>query len=91
MEYGVTHNQARNRFEVTVEGNLAYAAYRMSGEVMHIDHTYVPSPVEGRGVGAALVKAALDYAREHGLRVAPDCFFVGIYIDRHPDYRDLLA
>jgi hypothetical protein len=53
-------------------------------------HTEVPKQLEGRGVGSQLVRGALDIIRKRGLRVVPRCPFVKSYIERHPDYTDLV-
>ena len=63
---------------------------RQAGGVMNIVHTEVPTQAEGRGVAAALVRAALAHARAEGLRVRPSCSYVRVYMRRHPDTQDLL-
>ena len=54
-------------------------------------HTEVEPEHEGKGVGAALVQGALDDVRDRGLKVQPLCPFVAAYIQRHPDYEDLVT
>ncbi len=87
----VQDNPARQRFELEVDGHVAVADYRLEGDVMVVTHVGVPPAIEGRGLGTALAKAALDSARERQLRVVPLCWFVRGYIQRHPAYQDLLA
>lgn len=87
----VRHNPQARRFEAALEEGLARCDYRMLDGVMHLVHTEVPPALEGRGVGAALVRAALDHASAEGLRVRPMCSFVSAYLARHPEYRNLLA
>jgi predicted GNAT family acetyltransferase len=43
------------------------------------------------GLGSRLVRAALDDVRSQGGRVVPLCPFVRGWIERHPDYADLVA
>jgi len=86
----VVHNPTASRFEATVEGHRCVADYRVHGGVMSIDHTYVPPPLEGRGIAAALVEAALAHARAQGLRVRPVCSYVAAYMRRRRDTHDLL-
>lgn len=86
----IEHVPARGRFEVQVDGGRAECVYRLHGAVMNITHTEVPRQSEGRGVAAELVRAALAYARQHGLRVRPSCSYVGAYMRRHPETQDLL-
>jgi predicted GNAT family acetyltransferase len=87
----VRHNRAFQRFETTVDGELARADYRMDGDVMRMVHTEVPPGSEGRGIAGALVRAALEYARASGLTVLPRCSYVRAYMRRHPETRSLLA
>ncbi|WP_312751907.1 GNAT family N-acetyltransferase [Psychrobacter sanguinis] len=86
----ITHNQAANRFETTIEGHTGFISYQDQGDRIVYDHTIVPSELGGKGVGSALVKHALDYARSEGKKVVPTCSFVASYINKHAEYQDLL-
>lgn len=86
----VRHNADAHRFEADVDGGIARADYRMQGDVMRIVHTEVPHASEGRGFAAQVVRAAIDYARQRGLRVMPLCSYVRSYMRRHPETHDLL-
>jgi predicted GNAT family acetyltransferase len=87
----VHHNPQASRFETEVDGLLCRCDYRLHDGVMLLVHTEVPPALEGRGIGAALVRAALDHAADNGLRVRPACAFVAAYLARHPQYRHLLG
>ena len=89
-EPAITHDAARSSFEAQVDGGVAECVYRLQGGVMNIVHTEVPPPSEGRGIAAALVRAALAHARAQGLRVRPSCSYVRTYMRRHPETQDLL-
>lgn len=91
MTMDVADNPAKSRFEMTVPGGTAFATYRRAGDVLIVPHTEVPSELEGRGYGSALVKGVLDYARAQGLKVRPACPFVAAYLRRHPEYDDVRA
>jgi uncharacterized protein len=86
----VVNNKADHRYELTVEGHLAATYYTIADGVITFIHTEVPSELGGKGVGSALVKGALDQVRADGLKVIPQCPFVKAYIDKHPEYADLL-
>ncbi len=86
----ITHNASAQRFETTVEGHTGYISYQQRGESLVYDHTIVPPELGGRGIGSILVKHALDYARENDKKVVPQCSFVSSYINKHPEYQDLL-
>lgn len=87
----VTHNEAASRFEARIEGQLARADYRLMDGVMHIYHTETPVQFEGRGVAAQVVRAAMEHARAHGLKVRPACSYVRTFMARYPQYEDLRA
>jgi hypothetical protein len=89
--FGVRHNKAAQRFEVVVDGELARADYRIDGGVMQMFHTEVPVASEGRGIAASLVRAAIEYARENGLKILPACSYVRVYMRRHPEAHSVLA
>ena len=81
----IRHNTGLHRFECTVEGRLCVADYRLAGRVMQMTHTGVHPKLEGRGIAAALVAAALEHARAQGFKVDPLCSYVRVYMRRHPE------
>lgn len=87
----IEHVPKRRRFQTVVDGKICVCDYQLSGGVMELTHTGVPPAVEGRGIAAQLVAAALTYARENGLKVKPSCSYVQTYMRRHPETLDLLA
>jgi predicted GNAT family acetyltransferase len=86
----VVNNHAQHRYELNVDGHLAASYYKLSDGVITFVHTDVPPELGGKGVGSKLVKSALDQVRADGLKVIPQCPFVKAYIDKHPEYADLL-
>jgi hypothetical protein len=91
MSFIVTHNPDASRFEAEIEGRLAVCAYRLNDGVLALTHTEVPRAAQGQGVAAALVDAALAWARQQGWRVRPVCSYVAVHMRRHPETQDLLA
>jgi predicted GNAT family acetyltransferase len=81
----ITDNAAASRFQVTIEGKLAELRYRVRASRLVLIHTEVPPEVGGRGIGRALVVAALERAEPEGLTVVPLCPFVRAWLERHPD------
>jgi uncharacterized protein len=81
----ITDNQAATRFELTAEGRLAELRYRRNGKRLVLVHTEVPAELGGRGLGGALVAAAVDRAELEGLTVVPLCPFARRWLERHPD------
>jgi len=86
----VKNNQAKSCYEANVDGQLAVLTYERDGDTITYLHTETPASLEGRGVGSALARAALDEARSQQLTIVPQCPFVAAYIRRHPQYLDLV-
>jgi predicted GNAT family acetyltransferase len=88
----VDHNKAERRFEIPLaDGAVAFADYRLEDDRVVFPHTVVPPAHEGQGLGSALVRASLDWARAEGLKVVPACSFYARYMTRHPESHDLLS
>jgi predicted GNAT family acetyltransferase len=91
MPNDVRDNKARSRFELDLEDHVAFSEYRRADGVLTVMHTEVPAALNGKGIGSRLVRGLLDLARAEGAKVRPRCPFVKGYIDKHPEYSDLLA
>jgi len=86
----VIDNRDNHRFELEVEGHIAIEHYKLDGNIITFEHTEVPKELGGKGVGSKLVQGALDQVRAAGLMLIPECPFVKAWIDKHPDYADLV-
>jgi len=87
----VTHDPARQRWVARIDGEAVGAAYYDTADGLIVfTHTEVDDAHEGRGVGSALARGALDEVRADGTRrVIARCPFIKGWIDRHPGYQDL--
>ena len=92
MPVETTLNEAESRYEAHVDGELAgFAEYVLDGDRIVFTHTEVEDRCEGEGIGSTLARFALDDVRARGgLRVVPRCPFIRAWIDRHPEYGDLV-
>jgi predicted GNAT family acetyltransferase len=84
-------NTQLHRYETVVDGVTAFVTYERAPGTITFVHTEVPKELAGRGVGSLLAKAVLDTARRDGLSVNPECPFIAAYIEKHPEYRDLVT
>ena len=87
----VRDNKAQSRFELDVEGSVAFANYRLAPSRVIITHTETPRTLRGRGIASELVKGALELIRADGLKVVAGCGFVMDYLQKHPEFSDLMA
>lgn len=88
--YTIRNNVAEKRFELELDGEIAFLAYILAGKNITLHHTDVPRTLEGRGVGSALARHALETARDSGYKVIPTCPFVTGYLRRHPEFQPLV-
>lgn len=88
----VADNPAKRRYEALVDGVVAgYVFYQQREGELVLIHTEVADEFEGQGVGSRLAAGTLDDIRARGLGITPLCPFIAGYIERHPDYGDLVA
>lgn len=88
---GIRNNTDRHRFELDVDGHIAFADYELTPGTITFTHTKVPDALTGRGVASRLMQGALAAARTDGRKVVAKCPFVAGYIQKHPEFNDLLA
>jgi predicted GNAT family acetyltransferase len=91
VSYTVSQNEKQHRFETSIDGAAAFLEYRLKPPMLSLIHTEVPAAIREHGVAGELTRAALDFARREGLQVKPLCPFVAAFIQRHPEYADLVA
>jgi uncharacterized protein len=77
-------------FELERDGQIATLQYTVAGQVLALIHTEIPEGLRGSGVASTLVKSALDWAREHNMKIDVVCPFVAGYLETHPEYSDLI-
>ena len=90
MMSDVVNNTAKQRYELAVDGHIAATYYRITGGLITFVHTEVPPELGGKGIGSRRIQGALDQVRAGRLKVIAQCPFVKAYIEKHPDYADLL-
>ena len=91
MGYPVQHDAGAQQLTANVEGRQSLLQYRLEHDVMTIVHTEVPAELAGHGIGADLVRTALELARARGWRVRAACSYARAFLQKHTEYADLLA
>lgn len=87
----VVNNPEKYRFEVISGSMVSKLDYRLGRDRIALVHTEVPDELQGQGIGSALVKFALEFAKKNELTVLPNCPFVAAYIERHPEWQDIVG
>ena len=87
----VTHDTTAERYLITVDGRDAgYADYIQGDGVRYFHHTVIDPEFRGQGLSKPLIQAALDDTRAAGDKVRPLCSAVAGFIEKHPEYQDLV-
>jgi hypothetical protein len=81
----IENNALASRFELSLNGGLAVLDYRTAGDTIFLLYVEVPAAEQGRGIAASLSHAALEFARDSGLKVVARCPYIATYIRRHPE------
>lgn len=84
-------NPGLGRFELAVDGQIAYARYRRDGTTLIIPHVEAPPALRGTGATGRLMQGVMERARAEGLKVRPLCGYAASWIGRHQEFHDLLA
>ena len=83
VDTSVTDNTAQSRFELNVDGHVAYLEYERTPNTLTLLHTEVPPEIRGRHIADRLVEAALAIGRSEGRRLVVICPFARAYLRRH--------
>lgn len=97
MTQGVTisdafrDDRARNRFELAVDGQVAFARYARQGSQLAILHVEAPPALRGTGAAGRLMEAIAETARREELTLLPYCGYAATWLRRHRQYGDLVG
>ena len=88
--YKLTDNRENRRFEFEIGGQKPRIEYIRAGDKIYLTHTEVPASLAGKGIGSALIGAALEAIDREGLTLIPLCPFVALYLQRNPEWKRLV-
>jgi len=79
----VINNSKDNRYELTVEGHVAVADYRLDGDRLVVTHVGVPEALRGKGVAAQVMQGVVSDAKARGLTIVPVCSYAAAYMQKN--------
>jgi len=91
MPSAVRDNPTLSRFELDIDGVTAIANYRLADGIITLTHTEVPEKARHGGIASRLIEGVLENVRSRGLKVVPRCSFVRAFMEKHPEFEDVLA
>ena len=90
MDQGqVRDNRERQRFELEVDGQIVFADYRRQPGRLVITYVEAPPALRGKGAAGRLMQGLSERVRDEGLKVLPLCPYAKVWLQRHPEFRDL--
>lgn len=87
----VVDNKEKNRFEAEIEGYQAIIEYAVKPNILILEHIEVDERLSGRGVASEMTESVLLEIELRGLKVVPECPFIKGYIEKHPEWKSILA
>ena len=90
----ILHRDSPHRGEFYIELNgqkVGAMTYVWAGtDRIIIDHTEVGPELKGMGAGKQMVAAAVQFARNTGIKIVPLCPFAKSVFDKVAEYHDVL-
>jgi predicted GNAT family acetyltransferase len=83
-------NVGTHRYELVIDGHVAFIDYKQKGDVVYLIHTEVPDALQGRGIAAELVELTFKHMEAHKEVLVPRCPYVQSYLKRHTDWERLV-
>ena len=87
----VKKNEEKNRYELDVDGHIAFIDYKETNSTVALIHTEAPAELAGSGAASALVEKSLNLIKESGKTVSPYCPYVFAFIKKHPEWKELVS
>lgn len=91
MNRSPVYNAAASRYEISFDGAIVYADVRLVGDVLYIDYVFAPAELRGTGAAGKFMAALMDVVRAENLKAVPVCGYAAAWLQRHPEYEELLA
>jgi len=83
-------NEETKRFEIKVDGHLAFIDYRERGDKVSLIHTEAEPELAGTGAAKAVVETTLNWIAENNKTILPYCPYVFGYIKRNPEWKQIV-
>ena len=79
----INHDTENCRFVYEIQGHIAYLKYELIGNSADVVATFVPKPLEGRGIASRLMQAFYDYAQHQSINPTASCSYAEVWLQRH--------
>ena len=79
------------RLEVEEAGHLVFARYSRADGRLIIEHVEADPALRGTGASGRFMEALVAEVRRRGVKITPVCGWAALWLERHPQYGDVLA
>ena len=90
MEFNVEHDTENQLFKINIDGETAFVSYTIMGDTINFDRTFTPYTLRGKGLAAAVVKKAFEFAKQKNYKVTSGCSYVLTFVKRYNGYKELM-
>lgn len=87
----ITFNEQKSRYEMSVDGLIVFANVRRQGDVLYVDYVEAPPALRGTGAAGRFMEGLMKIMRKDKLKVVPLCEYAALWLQRRPEYNDLLS
>jgi predicted GNAT family acetyltransferase len=91
LEFYVEHDIENQLFKIDIDGETAFVSYTIMGDTINFDRTFTPYTLRGKGLAAAVVKKAFEFAKQKKYKVSSGCSYVLTFVKRYSSYQDLMV
>ncbi|MGJ1203443.1 GNAT family N-acetyltransferase [Sphingobacterium lactis] len=88
LDIPLKKNEEKSRFELEVNGHIAFIDYKETNSTIALIHTEAPAELGGTGAASALVEKTLNFIKDAGKSISPYCPYVFAYIKKHPEWKE---
>jgi predicted GNAT family acetyltransferase len=86
----IQHDAENQLFYISLDTGRAILRYQKENDTLDLQSTYVPPASRNQGLAARLTHHALQYAQQQGYQVRPTCPYIQTYMERNPEFNELL-
>ncbi len=87
----VTNAPTKSRYELVEDGYTAYADYSIKGGILSINYVFAPPELRGAGTAGRLMQGVMADVKAQGLKATPVCGYAASWLERHPEFNDLVV